>query len=323
MDVGRTLLFVPGDRPDRIAKALASGADGVAVDFEDAVGEAAKGSARTLTAEALARLVPSGSVPSASESESAASGSVPSGTAVLIRINGLETPEAEADLAAVFSMLGAVRLDGLIVPKADSAGQLAALDARLTSAEAAAGTEPGKVSLLPVVETAAGVLACAGLAAAGPRVRALLFGTLDLAAELGVRPSVEGRELLHARSQLVLAARAAGLAEIWDGPYAALDDEDGLVRSTLAARELGFTGRIVLHPRQVAPVREAFGPTEDELAHAREVLAAYRSASERGVGAVRLSDGTFIDRPVVARAEALLREAGQDERGPGRAEAAR
>ncbi|QPP09955.1 CoA ester lyase [Streptomyces bathyalis] len=299
MDVGRTLLFVPGDRPDRIAKALASEADAVAVDFEDAVGEAAKDSARALTTEALARLVPIGSPRS--------------GPAVHVRINALETPEAEADLAAVSSLLGTVRLDGLIVPKADSVGRLAALDGRLTSAEEAAGTEHGQLSLLPVVESAAGVLASAGVAAAGPRVRGVLFGTLDLAAELGVRPSVEGRELLHARSQLVLAARAAGLSWILDGPYAALDDEDGLVRSTLAGRELGFTGRVVLHPRQVAPVRKAFAPTETELAHAREVLAAYHDASERGVGAVRLSDGSFVDRPVVARAKALLREAGQDD----------
>jgi citrate lyase subunit beta/citryl-CoA lyase len=297
MDVGRTLLFVPGDRPDRIGKALAGDADAVAVDFEDAVGPASKDSARTLTAEALTGEAGPGS---------------PGGTGpgVHIRINALGTREAEADLSAVFSLLGRVRLDGLIVPKVVSAEQIAALGERLHAAEKAAGTDPGEVSLLPVVESAAGVLASAEIAAAGPRVRTLLFGTLDLAAGLGVRPSVEGRELLYARSQLVLAARAAGLPGPLDGPYAALDDEEGLIRSTLAARELGFTGRVVLHPRQVAPVREAFAPTDRELAHAREVLAAHRDAAARGVGAVRLSDGTFIDRPVVTRARALLREAG-------------
>ncbi|SCK57291.1 CoA ester lyase [Streptomyces sp. WMMB 322] len=306
MDVGRTLLFVPGDRPDRIAKALTSGADAVAVDFEDAVGEASKETARALTAEALTRLAPAppgGAAPGASGAAVR--------PAVLVRINALETPEAEADLAAVASLLGTVRLDGLIVPKAESVRQLDELDARLTAAEAAAGTGPGELSLLPVVETAAGVLASAGVAAAGPRVHAVLFGTLDLAAGLGVRPSVEGRELLHARSQLVLAARAAGLTGILDGPYAALDDENGLARSTLAARELGFTGRAVLHPRQLAPVRAAFTPTDAELDQARAVLAAHRDASGRGAAAVRLSDGTFVDRPVVARAEALLRESGR------------
>lgn len=304
MDVGRTLLFVPGDRPDRIGKALASDADCVAVDFEDAVGETAKDSARTLTAEALTGLAAPGP------------GGPDTGPGVHIRINAPGTAEAEADLAAVSSLLGKVRLDGLIVPKVRSAEQITALDEQLTAAEAAAGTEAGKLSLMPVVESAAGVLASGGIAAAGPRVVTLLFGTLDLAAELGVRPGVEGRELLHARSQVVLAARAAGLSGPLDGPHAALDDEDGLVRSTCAARELGFTGRVVLHPRQVAPVRAAFAPTDAEVGRAREVLAAYRDATERGVGAVRLSDGTFIDRPVVTRAEALLRESGLDGAGP-------
>ncbi|WP_314177688.1 HpcH/HpaI aldolase/citrate lyase family protein [Streptomyces winkii] len=295
MDVGRTLLFVPGDRPERIRKALASEADAVAVDLEDAVAATAKDSARALTAEALTGLVP------------LRLGRP--GPGVHIRVNALDTAEAEADLAAVRSLLGRARLDGLIVPKARSAEQIAGLDETLTSAETEAGIQPGRLSLLPIVESAAGVLASAAVASASPRVQTLLFGTLDLAAELGVRPTAEGRELLHARSQLVLAARAAGLPGPLDGPHAALDDEDGLVRSTLAAGELGFTGRVVLHPRQVAPVRRAFAPADAELARAREVLAAYTDAVERGLGAVRLGDGTFVDRPVVTRAEALLREA--------------
>lgn len=298
MDVDRTLLFVPGDRPDRIAKALGSDADAVAVDFEDAVGDTAKDTARTLTAEALTALAP------------VRPGR--SGPGLHIRINALETPEARADLDAVLPLLGRVRLTGLIVPKACSAEQLTSLGEELDAAEARAGMPPGKLSLLPVVESAAGVLASAAIAAAVPRVRTLIFGTLDLAAELGVSPSIEGRELLHARSRLVLAARAAGLPGPLDGPHPALDDEAGLLRSTRAARELGFTGRVVLHPRQVAPVREAFAPTESELVLARAVLAAYGEATERGAGAVRLDDGTFIDRPVVARAEALLREADKD-----------
>ncbi|WP_070009723.1 HpcH/HpaI aldolase/citrate lyase family protein [Streptomyces abyssalis] len=321
MDVGRTLLFVPGDRPDRIRKALASGADSVAVDFEDAVGEGSKDAARTLTAEALTGLVPleSGGAGGPGEAVPPPRAGRPG---VHIRVNALETPEAEADLAAVSSLIGKVRLDGLIVPKARSAAQLTALEEMLTAAEAAAGVPHGLLSLLPVVESAAGVLEAGAVAAAGLRVRMLVFGTLDLAAELGVHPTADGRELLHARSQVVLAARAAGLPGPLDGPHAALDDEEGLLRSSRAARELGFTGRVVLHPRQVRPVREAFAPTERELGRAREVLAAYKEAAGRGLGAVRLSDGTFIDRPVVTRAEALLREAGTDVAGTDSADRA-
>jgi citrate lyase subunit beta/citryl-CoA lyase len=107
---------------------------------------------------------------------------------------------------------------------------------------------------------------------------------------------------------VVLATAAAGLAGPIDGPHADLDDADGLTRSSIAARELGFTGRVVLHPRQLAAVRAAFSPSEAELDRAREVMAAYRRAQAAGVGAVRLPDGTFIDRPVVLRAAALLGE---------------
>jgi len=298
MDVGRAVLFVPGDRPDRIVKALATPADSVAVDFEDAVAAAEKPSARTSTAEVLTGLPQR------------------PGPAVYVRINALEDAHAEADLAAVAAMLTTADLAGLIVPKTESAAQIEQLDGRLTAAERAAGIEPGQLSLVPIVETARGVLASAAIASAAPRVATLLFGTLDLAHELGVEPTVEGRELLHARSQLVLASRAAGLDGPVDGPYPALDDEDGLLRSSAAARELGFSGCVVLHPRQVGPVRDAFAPAPHELHRAREVLAAYEAAQDRGVGALQLPDGTFIDRPVVARAVALISAADAGS-GPG------
>ncbi|MGH3314166.1 MAG: HpcH/HpaI aldolase/citrate lyase family protein [Streptomyces sp.] len=295
MDVGRALLFVPGDRPDRIAKALATDADSVAVDFEDAVAGTEKDAARTRTADVLTALPDQ-----------------PDSPAVYVRINAPSTAEIEADLAAVSSMLAGTRLAGLIVPKTESVAQLGRLDETLTDAERTAGVEPGRLSLVPIVETARAVLESGAIATAGPRVRTLLFGTLDLAAELGVQPTVEGRELLHARSQVVLAARAAGLTGPLDGPYPALEDEDGLIRSSRAARELGFTGRVVVHPRQVGPVRRAFAPTAGELERAREVLAAHHAAQDRGVGALQLPDGTFVDRPVVIRAAALLRAAGAD-----------
>jgi citrate lyase subunit beta/citryl-CoA lyase len=276
MSLGRTLLFVPGDRPDRIAKALATDADAVAVDLEDAVADAVKEQARSLATDALAGLTGTG-------------------PAVFVRINGLETPWAEADLAAVIDI--GDRLAGVIVPKVESAAQVHRLDETL----------PAGLVVVPIVETARGVLEAPAIAAA-PRVPTLVFGSLDLSADLGVSPSVEGRELLHARSHVVLATAAAGLVGPIDGPHADLDDEEGLTRSSIAARELGFTGRVVLHPRQLAAVRAAFSPSEAELDRAREVMAAYRRAQAAGVGAVRLPDGTFIDRPVVVRAAALLGE---------------
>ncbi|MFC5236293.1 CoA ester lyase [Pseudonocardia zijingensis] len=271
MPVGRTLLFVPGDRPDRIARAIATDADAVAVDLEDAVAPAAKPVARTSAVTAVHAAEPRANL--------------------FLRVNALSDPEFAADLAVAQDLLP--RLTGVLLPKAETPEDVRRLDDLLG----------GAAALLPIVETSRGVLAAPAIAAASPRVATLLFGTLDLAADLGVTPTVGGRELLHARSQVVLATAAAGLPGPLDGPHAALDDTDGLVRASTLARELGFSGKVVLHPRQLAPVREAFAPTEAELTRAREVLDAAREA---GTGAFRLPDGTFVDAPVVRRAAALL-----------------
>jgi citrate lyase subunit beta/citryl-CoA lyase len=271
MLVGRTLLFVPGDRPDRIARAIASDADAVAVDLEDAVAPPAKAAAR--------------------EAALAAVRAAPPRKGLFLRVNALDGPEFAEDLATLTAL--SPHLTGVLLPKVESADQIHRLHELLADG----------MAVLPIVETARGVLAATAIAAAGPRVATLLFGTLDLAADLGVSPTVEGRELLHARSQVVLATAAAGLPGPLDGPHAALDDTDGLVRASRLARELGFTGKVVLHPRQLAPVRDAFAPSEDELARAREILDAHR---DTGSGAFRLADGTFVDAPVVRRAAALL-----------------
>ena len=280
--VTRTVLFVPGDRPERIAKACGSAADAVAVDLEDAVAEQAKERAR--------------------ESAVAAIRSLPPRAGLLLRINALDGPHFAADLEAAAEVLPA--LAGVLLPKVEEPDQVRELDDRLAAAERRAGLPVGRTTLLPTVETPRGVLAAPAVAAACDRVATLVFGTLDLAACLGVTPTVEGRELLHARSQVVLAAAAAGRTGPVDGPHPALDDADGLVRSSAAVRALGFTGRVVLHPRQIEPVRAAFAPTEAELDRAREILAAHEAAGD--AGAFRLADGTFVDRPVLLRAAALL-----------------
>ncbi|TQM14230.1 HpcH/HpaI aldolase/citrate lyase family protein [Pseudonocardia kunmingensis] len=281
MLVGRTLLFVPGDRPERIGKAVATTADAVAVDLEDAVAPDAKARAREAVPGAVA--------------------ATPPRAGLFLRVNALDTPHFADDMATVAALLP--RLAGVLLPKVEDARAVQRLDELLTGLEAAAGRPVGATAVLPIVETARGVLAAPAVAAAGPRVATLLFGTLDLASDLGVTPTVDGRELLHARSQVVLATAAAGLPGPLDGPHAALDDADGLVRASVLARELGFTGKVVLHPRQLAPVQEAFSPTAAELARAREVVAAAREA---GSGAFRLADGTFVDAPVLRRATALL-----------------
>ena len=250
----RSFLFVPGDRPDRFAKAAAAGADVVILDLEDAVAADAKAAARE---HAVAWL----------------SG----GNQAVVRVNGAGTPWYADDVAAVRDLAVAV-----MVPKAESSSDL-----------------DGLPSVLPLIETPAGVAAADVLCALDNVVRPV-FGSIDLAAALGVDP-LSRTALLHARSTLVLAAAVAGCAPPVDGVTMALSDVDAVRDDTRHAVELGFTGKLCVHPRQVPVVHEAFRPSEEELAWARAVLAA-----GDGVSSV---DGQMVDRPVLLRAERLLSRA--------------
>jgi citrate lyase subunit beta/citryl-CoA lyase len=138
-------------------------------------------------------------------------------------------------------------------------------------------------------------------------VRTLMFGPADLGRELGVESTAEGLEYLHARSAIVLAARAAGREGPVDGPYLKLDDDAGCAVSSSWSRRLGFQGKVVLHPRQLPIAAAAFAPDERELAWAREVDRAFSEAEAAGVSSLKLADGTFVDYPVALRARALLR----------------
>jgi citrate lyase subunit beta/citryl-CoA lyase len=246
----RSFLFVPGDRPDRFAKAAAAGADVVVLDLEDAVAPAAKDVAREHVAAWLAE-----------------------GHTAVVRINAAGTPWHAADRAAVAAAAA------VMVPKAERPEDL-----------------DGLSSVLPLVETARGIAAAAGLCAV-PAVVRPVFGSIDLAADLGVDP-LSRTALLHARSALVLAAAAAGCAPPVDGVTTALSDVDAVRADTRHAVELGFTGKLCVHPRQVPVVHDAFRPTGAEIAWARSVLAA-----GEGVTAV---DGRMVDRPVLLRARRLL-----------------
>ncbi|GAB3561645.1 CoA ester lyase [Amycolatopsis endophytica] len=285
----RTLLFVPGDRPDRIPKAAAAGADAIAIDLEDAVAASRKDTARSTAATAI------GSLP-------------PGGPLVTVRINGAGTGLAEADIDALEPVLSRIGL--VIVPMCSGPDDVRTVATLLDRAERHAHREQGITGIVPLVETAAGIFAVRELALAD-RVRTLAFGPADLSRELGVTPTAGGRELFVARSQLVLAAAAAGLARPIDGPHLDLSDDDGLAASAAHARSLGFGGKQVLHPSQVAAVAAAFAPTEQELFWARRVDEAFRAAEAGGVSSIQLDDGEFVDYPIARRARALLAEAGR------------
>lgn len=218
----RTLLFVPGDRPDRIVKAVASGADGVAIDLEDAVAAAQKDAARTSVRSALHAL-PDDGLP-----------------VLCVRINAVDSGLAEDDVAALESVLARIAL--VIVPMSSDPDGIRCAAELLGRAERSAGVDVGRVGIVPLVETAAGILAAPAIAESHERVHTLAFGPADLSRELGITPTADGDEFLHARSQLVLAAAAAHRPPPIDGPYLDLADADGLARSARRARALGFGG---------------------------------------------------------------------------------
>ncbi len=271
-----TLLFVPADRPAMLAKAQSRGADAVLVDLEDAIAPDRKEAARVTLREALRA------------GELAGSG------ALCVRINAVGEG-AELDLDA----LAGCALDAVVLPKAVAADDVHfvrdALDPVLADGE--------RVALIPQVESTRGVLALAELAAV-EGVAALAFGGEDFCVDLGVARGDDSLELLMPRALVALHARAAGLAAI-DTVYTAIDDEDGLLREARTARQLGFSGKLLIHPAQVAPVRRVFAPSAQQIAWAERVLAAGPLNGDGGAG-VRVVDGKMVDAPVLAQAERIL-----------------
>jgi citrate lyase subunit beta / citryl-CoA lyase len=274
----RSWLFVPGDRPERFGKAAGSGADAVVCDLEDGVGSGNKDLARRAVADWL--------------SEHHA----------YVRINAVNTRWHAEDLAAVVSAPG---LLGVMLPKTGGPAEVAEIASAL----------PPTVSVLPVVESAAGVQYAPAIAAA-PGVAVLAFGSVDFALDLGLdlgggRTDGDDTAMLYARSRLVIASRAGGIAPPLDGVTTDLDDPEAVAADADRARRLGFGGKLCIHPRQVAAVNAAFAPSEEELDWARRAVAAAEAA--RG-GAVRLG-GQMIDRPLVAQAQRILARAGSREAG--------
>ena len=285
----RTLMFASANDPVRSLKAIAIGASAVCLDLEDAVATSEKAAARAVVAETL--LDPS-----------------VEGANAHVRINGVDTAFCDDDLTALGPLLP--RLSGILVPMVESADQVRHVAARLDALEAEHGVDAGAVRLIAIAETAKGVLAAPDVASSTPRLRTLLLGPADLAHDLGIELTADGYELFAIRSQLVLAARAAGLEGPIDGPVLGLKDDEGTRTSAQWAKRLGYQGKMVLHPQQLPVVAEVFAPSADEIAWALTVVAAFAENEAKGISAFKLDDGTFVDYPVVHRAQSILRDAG-------------
>ena len=292
----RSYLFVPADRPERIAKALASGADAVIVDLEDAVAPEAKSRAKQSLAtwlEDQARAAAS-AAPALPAGGAAEHFPVPLPTPLFVRLNGAGTPWFQDDLR-VCALPG---VHGIVLPKAQTLEELAAVRA----------AAPQRV-LLPLIETAVGVQAAVTLAGA-PGVQRLVFGSLDLQADLGIeaQADADGDEeaLLTFRSHLVLASRLGGLAAPVDGVSTALQDDVLVQRDTARARRLGFGAKLCIHPKQVRAVHRGFAPSAEDVAWAHRVLQAYEAAQQAGGHGAVAVDGKMVDAPVLRRAQTML-----------------
>lgn len=265
MSRARSYLFVPGNRCERIPKALASGADAVIVDLEDAVPPAEKEQAREAVRSALGGAAQA---------------------PVLLRINGAQTPWFEADRG----LCGLPGIAGIVLPKAESAELIGALH------------EQTGLAVLPTVESARGLALLDALAGA-PGTRRLIFGSIDLRLDLGI-PGDEP-VLDPYRMQLVLASRLAGLPPPVDGVTLQFDDPARVEADARRSASLGFTGKLCIHPAQIAPVHRGFAPAPEEKTWAQRVVAADAAAAGRAVAL----DGQMVDRPVVERAHAILARA--------------
>jgi citrate lyase subunit beta/citryl-CoA lyase len=263
----RTYLFVPGNRPERFAKALASPTDIVVLDLEDAVSPEDKGHARESVCEQLAGMRPD------------------ERARVVVRINDVASHWHAMDLRALLQS-GATQV---MLPKAESAAQIASVLSGMPDA-----------SVLALIESARGVAAVDEIATAAGVVR-LVFGTLDLALDLDLDIESGSEGLAYAAGRIAVASRVAGLVAPVAGVTPQLDDETCLLSDLAQARRFGFGAKLCIHPKQVAPIHRAFQPSPEAIEWARRVL----SAEAASPGAAKL-DGRMVDRPVVLQAERIL-----------------
>ena len=276
----RGLLFSPGNHARRVDKALSLQADAVILDLEDAVAIAEKPATRAMVAAALER---------------------PRWGLLYVRVNAVDTEFCYGDLAAMVQP----GLDGIILPKVESAAGIATIDWLLAQLERDRGLPPGDIDLIPIIETARGVQQIDAILAAGTRVRRVAFGAGDFTLDVNMAWSRSEAELAHARAVIVIASRAAGIDAPLDTVWVDLTDPEGLEASARTALGYGFQGKMCIHPDQLPVVNRVFTPSDGEVAFASRVTAAFARAEAEGSAAIQL-DGKFIDYPIVYRAQRVL-----------------
>jgi citrate lyase subunit beta/citryl-CoA lyase len=276
----RSFLFAPGNHARRVEKALSLDADAMILDLEDAVATAEKRATRDAVIAALTR---------------------PRRALLYVRVNAVDTEFCYGDFAAI------VRpgLDGVILPKVESAAGLATADWLLAQLEREQGLMPRAIYLVPIIETARGLNQIDAILAAGTRVKRVAFGAGDFTLDVNMAWSRGEAELAYARAKIVTASRAAGIEAPFDTVWVDLADGEGLEASARTALGFGFQGKMCIHPNQIAVVNRVFTPSEMEIAFAERVVAAFARAEAEGSAAIQL-DGKFIDYPILYRAQRVL-----------------
>ena len=285
MTVLRSLLFIPGNRADMLAKAASLTPDAFVPDMEDSVPVEEKTNARTITASFVPQLAQGGVL-------------------VIPRVNSLDTGLLEDDLAAVVGP----HIYGVSVGKISTPQDVQTISDILARLEQKADVPVGHTKLVPWLETAMAMVHAYAICTASPRIVGAAFGAEDFTHDMGIERSADDSEVAIPRGLVSIAARAANVLAL-DTPYFFFRDPEGLQHNALASKKIGFKGKFAIHPSQLDIINATFAPSPEEIAHARRVVAAFEEAERAGKGATSL-DGKVVDVPVVKRARALLEIAG-------------
>jgi citrate lyase subunit beta / citryl-CoA lyase len=271
----RSRIYLPGNRPRMIQKGPGLGADAVILDLEDSVSSEQKDAARFLVNRAI-RMIDFGLAE------------------VMVRINPLKHG-GHLDLASVLT----AGPDAIVVPKCESKADVQAVENAISEANMAK-----EIRILPMIETAKGILNAYEVACASPMVDAITFGGEDFTQDIGATRTKGGKEIFWGRSMVIIAAKAARVQAL-DTVFSDLSDEEGLRRDTIEIKEMGFDGRAAIHPSQIEIIHECFAPSEKEMQYAVDVLCAAERARSQGSG-VAVVKGKMIDKPIIQRAEKII-----------------
>lgn len=282
--VWRALLFMPGDDRRKIEKAAVLDVDAVIMDLEDGVALSRKDAARTSVAEALRSL----DFGRASR---------------LVRINPVGSAFWRDDLEAVLP----ARPDGIVLPKAEDGAHIRDVSGLMSEGERSDGLPAKHIMLLPIIETAQGVVLLREIASADTRLAALIFGAEDLVGDIGATRTRDGEEVQYARSAVVLHAKAQRLSAI-DTPFVHLSDDEGLRLETERGLRMGYTGKLAIHPHQVEIIQQVYTPDLETIERAHSLVQAYAAHQALGSG-VFVVDGKMIDMPMIRSAQAVLERA--------------